>query len=362
MNINTVDINNPVTDIDNFIGRDALTAKIYSRIGAGRPQSVSIVGDYKIGKTSLLNYLTDKEIQNQYLSNPAGYIFIFISISENNITSLEQFVDILADQISKKAKFPFDNSINYYDWFKKGAEVLTAHNRKIIIFLDDFNIITQNENFPLEFFSFLRSMANNFNVAYVTTSYHDLQKLCISKDVEESPFFNIFTNMTLRAITVDKVQDLILNQLPGISDEKAQLLLKYAGRFPYQLKLACHTLKKIESTDSENNFEDTFSNIFYNDIKNYFEALFNRLDYEYQKILKQFVASGKIPNQLNFLFSDLERRDYAFRNGDKTELYSPSFERFIAEKFNLNIKTRKSKVSIVNKILSFVISNARKVK
>ena len=190
---NTVEYQEPVTNTKNFIGRDSLTAKIYSRIGAGRPQSVSIVGDLKIGKTSLINYLTASETQKKYLDKQASYIFISFSISENKIETLEQFVKILSRQLSEKSNFPFDDSISYYDWFKKVAETISQESKKLIIFLDDFNIITQNKNFPLEFFSFLRSMANNYNVAYVTTSYHDLQKLCVSKDVEESPFFNIFT-------------------------------------------------------------------------------------------------------------------------------------------------------------------------
>ena len=347
-----IEYQKPVTDINNFIGRDALTAKIYSRIGASRPQSVSIVGDFKIGKTSLINYLTAPETQKQYLGNPSDYIFISFSISENNITSLEQFVKILSSQISEKANFPFDTSISYYDWFKKAAETLTTQNKKIIILLDDFNIVTQNENFPLEFFSFLRSMANNYNVAYVTTSYHDLQKLCVSKDVEESPFFNIFTNMTLRAITEEKVQDLIKKQLPDISKESSDILVKYAGRFPYQLKVACNTFK-LASDNSDVNFENTFSNSFYDDIKDYFNTLFSRFDVEYQKILKQFVATGKVPDQLHFLFNDLERKDYAFQNGKKAELYSPTFERFIAEKFNLKLRTQKSNSSTFKKILSW---------
>jgi len=348
----TIDYQNPVSDVKNFIGRDTLTSKIYSRIGAGRPQSVSIVGDLKIGKTSLVNYLTAPEIMKKNLDKPASYIFVSISVNKNKIETLEQFVKILSSQVAEKSNIPFDESLSHYDWFKKVAETLTNDGKKLIIFLDDFNIITQNKNFPLEFFSFLRSMANNYNVAYVTTSYHDLQKLCVSKDVEESPFFNIFTNMTLRAITEEKVRDLINMQCPDISNDNSEILLKYAGRFPYQLKVACNTLQKIGQNNSENNFENSFSSSFYDDIHEYFELLFTRFDVEYQKILQHFVATGRIPDQYSFLFSDLERKDYTYQNGKQAGLYSPSFERFIAEKFNIELN-KKSEPSFFNKILSW---------
>jgi len=346
------DYQKPVSDIKNFIGRKSLAAKIYSRIGAGRPQSVSIVGDLKIGKTSLLNYLAAPQTMKECLDKPASYIFITISISANKITTLDQFVKILTGEVSQKSNIPIDESISHYDWFKKVVETLTQEHKKLIIFLDDFNIITQNENFPLEFFSFLRSMANNYNVAYVTTSYHDLQKLCVSKDVEESPFFNIFTNMTLRAITEENVQKLIEIYCPGISKEKSDILIKYAGRFPYQLKVACNTLRKMGTNDADNNFEESFSNNFYNEIKGYFELLVSRFDVEYQKILQHFIATGSIPDKYSFLFNDLERKDYAYQNGKKAGLYSPSFERYIAERFNIKLK-KKSTSSVFQKILNW---------
>lgn len=347
------DLNNPVSVIEDFFGREALASKIYSRIGAGRPQSVSIVGDYKIGKTSLLNYLLDPQTQKKYLGSPASYIFIFISVSDNSITSLEQFVNILTAQLAEKTHMAAESQINHYDWFKKSAEKMTQEGRKIIIFMDDFNLITQNDNFPLEFFSFLRSMANNYNIAYVTTSYHDLQKLCVSKDVEESPFFNIFTNMTLRALDEQDVPALIENELDKASLQHAELLEKYAGRFPYQLKVACRTLRDLNVPETENSFEDTFSRDFYDEIKEYYSTLFDRLDSEHQKILRQFVATGRVPDNLHYLFNDLERKDYAYQNGKKAGLYSPSFERFIREKFNLTYNNNKSNTSVFSRILSW---------
>jgi len=52
----------------------------------------------------------------------------------------------------------------------------------------------------------MRSMANTYNVAYVTTSSETLQKLCVLKDVEESPFFNIFTNIALKPLSAAEVR------------------------------------------------------------------------------------------------------------------------------------------------------------
>ena len=46
--------------------------------------------------------------------------------------------------------------------------------RKLIVLFDEFDAITTNRAFDLEFYSFLRSVANNYDVAYVTSSARDL--------------------------------------------------------------------------------------------------------------------------------------------------------------------------------------------
>jgi serine/threonine-protein kinase len=337
------DYREPVTAADNFIGRDTFISKIYARIGAGRPQSVSIVGDYKIGKTSLINILTAEKTKQSFLKNPAEYIYITLAINES-ITDTSAFADFLASELIKKTRQDLDKTITFYDWFKKTAEQFTSDNQKIIFFLDDFNLITQNEKFPLEFFSFLRSMANNYNVAYVTTSYHDLQKLCVSKDVEESPFFNIFTNITLRALSKDEAKQLLSRLHPSVTDSEKELLYKYCGGFPYQLKVALEVLKKLSPFS-----EDEFKNDLYAELQTYYENLFSRFDTSYKRIFKSLAAGYKIHDQIQFLLADLERRDYVYKSDEGPQIYSEIFERFINEKFQS--KKRKSKKSFLKRLI-----------
>ncbi|HOT02427.1 MAG TPA: ATP-binding protein, partial [Acidobacteriota bacterium] len=46
-----------IRDIHRFFGRRREVTRIFSRIGAARPQSVSVVGERRIGKSSLLNHI-----------------------------------------------------------------------------------------------------------------------------------------------------------------------------------------------------------------------------------------------------------------------------------------------------------------
>ena len=85
----------------------------------------------------------------------------------------------------------------------------TAASFRLVLLLDEFETVTTNANFSLEFFSFLRYLANHYNVAYLTSSERDLQQLCHTKEISDSPFFNIFSTLPLTVFKPDEAEALI---------------------------------------------------------------------------------------------------------------------------------------------------------
>ena len=83
-----------------FIGREELIRKIFSRIFSAKPQSISLFGERRIGKSSILSQINSPLIQGKYISNPEKYIFVYIDF--------QQFV--------------LANPINF---FKKGSSLLS---------------------------------------------------------------------------------------------------------------------------------------------------------------------------------------------------------------------------------------------
>jgi len=334
---NSFNYQQPVTDISHFHGRKTIITKIYSRIGARRPQSVSIVGDYKAGKTSLLRFLADTSTQQQYLDDAENYFCLFIPVDDKG-DSFENFVSYLCRAVSQviNADFQYSSIIESYNWLKNVVETKTAENKKFIFFMDDFNLITQNEAFPLEFFSFLRSLANNFNMAYVTSSYLDLQQLCVSKDVEESPFFNIFTNISLRPFDPDETDNFLLNfTLNGkeIASAEKEMILDYTGHFPYLLQLAGSIFSEKNNSDQQ---ENLFKEDFYKKAKEYFSKIWKQFDNDFRKILVQAILSRKIDKDQNYLLQELIQKNYIYLKNNKPHIFSPAFSRFIAEQNNIH--------------------------
>ena len=333
----TYNFTSPVYDPDLFLGRRALVSKIYARIGAGRPQSVSIVGDAKIGKSSLLHYLLHERIKGQMLTHPDDYIFLYIPCRTDNQLTLNTFTSTIFRMTREYSENSNNANIQIeYNYFKHLVENLHKQNKKIILFLDDFNLITLNPAFPLEFFSFLRSLANNFNLAYITTSYEDLQKLCVSKDIEESPFFNIFTNMSLRGFEAAEIDPLFQNSIGGGSidiKEEKDYLTELVGMGPYPLQMACHFLHLIkkESGSFDLNVKEQFETILTDNLNAYHQALWEHMDESYHSILFKLAYGRQIPSSQQYLLRDLSKKSYILNSNGGSQISSVLFKNFIRQ-------------------------------
>ena len=335
---NLYDYKSPVTNRDLFFGRTNVLTKIYSRIGADRPQSISVVGEPKIGKSSLLWYLALEETRRAWLKNPDDYIYFYMPIRLERNLSFKNFYISLCNGISQKTKVITEirEAEPSYDLFKSIIENLNQKDKKIILFFDDFHLITQNETFPLEFFSFLRSLANNFNLAFVTSSFMDLQKLCVSKDIEESPFFNIFTNVTLKPFEQDEAIQLIEEPFhrAGLSvNSERKLILNMAGHFPFMLQAACSILFDIKVARGSLEPADlrVWEARFCTEVESHFKSLWQSFNDDQKEIFKLLMKSKRIDKAKVYVLDDLVRRNYVVKTGDRPQLYSPVFKKLVAE-------------------------------
>ena len=83
--------NEPLNGQEGFCNRASEITRISSRIAADRPQSVSIVGQQRMGKTSLLNLLCDPAAQAEYLDDPAQYVILCLKLKEQPPDNPEAF-------------------------------------------------------------------------------------------------------------------------------------------------------------------------------------------------------------------------------------------------------------------------------
>jgi hypothetical protein len=88
-----------IRSLDGFFGREREIERIMSRLGAATPQSVSIVGQRRIGKSSLLWHLAQPELQARYLDDPSTYLFVYLDFQGQRHLDLAAFSSTWSRQI-----------------------------------------------------------------------------------------------------------------------------------------------------------------------------------------------------------------------------------------------------------------------
>ena len=113
----------------------------------------------------------------------------------------------------------------------------------IVFLLDEFERVTENENFGPDFYYGLRSLMIRHKLALVTSSRLELIELCHSEAVKSSPFFNIFANINLRLFSDADWELMVSQSLSGtgvrFSEQETEQALDLAGLHPYFLQAAC---------------------------------------------------------------------------------------------------------------------------
>ncbi|HEY6194727.1 MAG TPA: protein kinase [Candidatus Eisenbacteria bacterium] len=321
---------------EDFFGRRHETKRIYARLNATPPGSVSIVGDRKIGKSSLLNYVYMRQQRQEYLEVPEKMIMVFLDLQEEKNMSMESFVRAMLGITTYELRGRLDVShcTHNLDGVKDMVQRLDAGGFRLALLLDEFDIVTTNSNFDLEFFSFLRYLANHYNVAYLTSSARDLQVLCHTKEIADSPFFNIFSNMRLSVLDRGEAAELIREPSQRAGRPLApytEEILAMSGEFPFFIQMACaHTFEYLEENPSST--QPDFGEIrkrFYAEAKLHFRYIWENFD-QHEKSAVMRVAKGRaVPDSLQHVLQELGARHYIEPVADKTRLFAPTFEEFV---------------------------------
>ena len=318
-----------------FFGRRQELKRIAARLNATPPGSISIVGERKIGKSSLLNHIYNPRVRSQQLEDPNSMIMIYVDLQQQTGMTLPVFVDTLLGIASLELRGRLEVSDCSRDLagIKALVERLHGASFRLVLLLDEFEAITGNENFDLEFFSFLRYLANHYNVAYITSSAHDLQSFCHTQEIRDSPFFNIFSTMHLSVFQEGEALELIRQPSADVGrplQPYEAALLNMAGRFPFFLQIACcHALEYMEEhPDAAPDFKE-IERRFYEEARLHYRFLWDGFDEHERSVLRRIVAGRKIPDALDHVREELQRKHYVAHSQAASALFSSSFRSFI---------------------------------
>lgn len=179
-------------------------------------QPTRILGLKRSGKTSFLNYISDLDVRNQFLTKTDCSTTKFAYVNAQTIHSCHEFYTVVADAIQKQIELSstelpeLKTGRAFEKWLDKILQ--STENLKIIVLIDEFERLNEVDEFNVEFFGFLRALASGHQSSFtwVTASAVDLYTL--DKRQKTSPFWNIFHQMPVI--------------MGGFRDEDAELLIR----------------------------------------------------------------------------------------------------------------------------------------
>jgi hypothetical protein len=253
--MNPFTFGNPIKEPERFIGRKAETRQILNRLLSSAHESTSIIGERRIGKTSLLNYLANPEVAAGLGLTTDKFCIVYVDFQGlTDITPTRFWQRVL----SKMTRSACDESLkpgiqrlaeqSEFDLFdlEDLFETVTGKGLTTVLLMDEFEYVTQNPNFKSDFFGGLRALAIHHGVALIPATRRELVDLCHSDEIKGSPFFNIFANVVLRPFTRAEVDEMLTGYANGgdftFTPEERDFVCSLGGGHPFFAQMASHYL------------------------------------------------------------------------------------------------------------------------
>lgn len=244
----------PIFSEDGFIGREAVLQWVAGMLERPSPQNCNIVGEPRIGKTSLLYRIYQERI------GAGGYksLAVWVRLAELPDYQPMTFWQALLTRLQQSSQQPSDDTFedvqDVFDTLDVLIEELLEDEvyDRILFLIDDFDLLLSG--IRVRDLDWLRSLATRYadNFAFVISSGESLvdleEKMRIHENQQSvSPFANMFHNRSLSLLSVEDAQLLcqetaVSEQQPEISQDELTFLLAEAGRHPALLKIACSYL------------------------------------------------------------------------------------------------------------------------
>jgi hypothetical protein len=235
-----------------FDGRRSELNKIFGRLHTG--QSVAVIGQPHIGKTSLLEYICDKPSRQARFADQFDlYEFAFVDmLAAQSLNSAGEFWQHCLkpiEQMSEFVKFIADAKQSNFSnlALEPLFEAMHRSNRKLVLLLDEFDSLLSHKalNTP-EFYGGIRTLASRSGGLVVVISARNsldtLNKLTQDINPHGSPYFNVFVEIHLGALKQEALQLLLGKCEEVFSLNDLDYVQRVSGGHPYLAQTAAAML------------------------------------------------------------------------------------------------------------------------
>lgn len=314
-----------------FVGRREALGTLFSRLRNG--DSTAIVGGPHIGKSSLLRYVTEPQVQTEWLHDLEQHVFIDIDCQ----SFPEQYkqADFWALVLSHiEQAFPEPKVKSQLEMARQNPaqshllESLFRHlgrsGRRVVLLIDEFDVLLHHPSFNrAEFFGLLRSLASRtdsltlitasrLSVAEMNARSHEINPL-------GSPFFNTVIEVPLLPLSDAEVGELLERSLADtvlkFSLGDHEYVRRMAGRHPFLVQVCAAALFDAGIQTAEPDKYRAAGEILYQRIAAHFDDMWRHLSPKAQTALV-ILALAELKGQV-------DKRDFDTSDLGKLDFYGP---------------------------------------
>jgi hypothetical protein len=234
-----------------FSGRASELKRLAGRLVTG--QSIAIIGQPHIGKTSLLEFMSDENArQNKFEERFARHFFIFLDIlAAQGIRMQSDFwrhvlSPLRNSNYSAQYEYAFQEGFTNFA-LEQVFDALYREGRRLILMLDEFDTLLSHPilNTP-DFYGGLRTLASRSGglvlVIAARRSLGQLNQLTQELNPHGSPYFNVFAEIQLGALKRDALTSLLDLGGEYFTKSDRAFVERVSGGHPYLAQVAAAML------------------------------------------------------------------------------------------------------------------------
>jgi hypothetical protein len=241
---------------ERFIGREGEVKNILDRLANPAHGSAAVSGEARIGKTSLLHYISSPEVAKEWGLSPEKCTFVFIDSHTIVPFAPGSFWRYVLKSLAEcKA-----HDTGYIGGLLQGDDVgsfelgklfdrIARGGKLVVLLLDEFEHILEHVNpDDPQFLYLLRALINRpaHGLALVLASCEPLYVLCQNVRFVGSPLITSFTSLSLESLSWEETNKLIEEYTQDIgitfSDKDKEFAYDISKGHPYWLQKTCFKL------------------------------------------------------------------------------------------------------------------------
>jgi len=346
-----------IADPKYFFGREEILSHIWAALNAPKPQNISIEGERRIGKSSLLNYLMHQDVRKKWLTLPDKYVLVLTDFLDYQPQSAADFIrtlhyylcleleqsnnlDLCAQAqsaLQAMESFSAKDTRRLKEALKRHLMDLKKQGYHVVFLIDEADSVFLRARLDYGVFDFMRSLSDvsrYYSVSYIIASRRPLRE--ISKALVASKFHNTFEVHKLGLFSHEEALELIRtpSQRAGVAftTQEEDILLGLAGNHPFTLQVACYYLFEQKVTGHLIDAR-ALADAVYSQLIPCMEDWWEDSSSEEQHLLHAIITGSSSSTEFPLeLLHRLLERGLVVKEGVELRCFSQLFTRFVREK------------------------------